>query len=130
MCLTIQRLNQIQYTSSIFILEQSREVKTSHKRKKKRMSVKLLRKQHECRKFCKVINMARKQFKPRVIMCRSEGGLLTSNEQEILDRWVRHFDKLLKGRKHNEGFTFTTISSNQTSKEKTGNNRCLHYWGH
>jgi len=63
--------------------------------------------------------MARKQFKPRVNICRTEDGSLISNEQEILDRWVRHFDKLLKRRNDNEGVTFTTISSNQISKAKT-----------
>jgi len=56
----------------------------------------MLWKQHECRKFYKEINMARKQFKPRVNICRNEDGSLLSNEQEILERWVRHFNKLLK----------------------------------
>jgi hypothetical protein len=54
-------------------------------------NIELMRKQHECRKFYKEINMARKQFKPMVHICR--------NEQDILDRWIRHFDKLLNGRK-------------------------------
>jgi hypothetical protein len=63
--------------------------------------------------------MVRKQFKPRVHVCRNEDGLLISNEQEILDRWVRHFYKLLNGRNDNECITFTTTSSNQISKGKT-----------
>ena len=63
--------------------------------------------------------MARKQFKPRVYLCRNEDGLLISNEQEILDRWVTHFSKLLNRRKDNECITFTTASSNQISKRKT-----------
>jgi len=65
--------------------------------------------------------MARKKFEPRVNICRNEDGSLTSNEEEIFDRWVRHFDKLLNGSKYNECVTFTTISSNQilTGKLKT-----------
>jgi len=49
-----------------------------------------LRKKHECRTFYKAINMARKQFKPRVHVCRNEDGSLISNEQEILNRWVNY----------------------------------------
>jgi len=82
-------------------------------------NMELLRRQHECRKFYKEINMARKQFVPKIHICRNENGSLISNEQEILNRWVRHFDKLLNGRKNNECFTFTTTSSNQILKGKT-----------
>ena len=42
-------------------------------------NMEFLRKQYECRKFCKAINMARKQFKPRVHMCRNEDGSLINN---------------------------------------------------
>jgi len=49
--------------------------------------------------------MARKQFKPRVNICRHEGGSLISNKQETLNRWVRHFGRLLNGRTHNECVT-------------------------
>jgi len=79
----------------------------------------LLKKQHECRKFYKEINIARKQFKPRVNLCRKEDGSLISNEQEILNIWVRHFNKLLNRSKNDACVTFTTISSNQISKGKT-----------
>jgi len=57
-------------------------------------NIELLRKQHECRKFHREINIARKQFKPRVYICGTKDGSLISNEQEIHDRWVRYFDKL------------------------------------
>ena len=63
--------------------------------------------------------MARKQLKPRVHICRNEDGSLISNEQEILDRWVRHFDKLLNGRKDNERVTFIATRCNQTPEGKT-----------
>jgi len=68
--------------------ENRRQEKTFHKRKTKEwMNVELeLRRQHECRKFYKEINMARKQFEPRVHICRNENGSLISNEQEILNR--------------------------------------------
>jgi len=76
--------------------EHRREVKINHKRKEKEwMNVELenmdlLTLKHECRKFCKEINMTRKQFKPRVHICRNEDGSLISNEQEILNRWVNY----------------------------------------
>ena len=76
-------------------------------------------KQHECKKFYNGINMARKQFKPGVYICRNEDGSLISNEQKILKKWVRHSDKLLNGGKYNECVTLTTTSSNQISKGKT-----------
>jgi len=62
-------------------------------------NMELQRKQHDCRKFYKEINMARKQFKPRVHIWRNKDGSLISNEKEILVRWVRHFNQLLNRRK-------------------------------
>ena len=82
-------------------------------------NMELLRKQHECRKFYKEINMARKQVKPRVNIHRNQEGSLISNEQEILNTWVWYFDKLLKRRKDNDCSTLTTTSSNQISKGNT-----------
>jgi hypothetical protein len=38
----------------------------------------------------KAINIARKQFKPRVLLRRNEGGSSISNEREILNRWVNY----------------------------------------
>jgi len=63
--------------------------------------------------------MVRKQLKPRINICRNEDVSLISNEQEILKRMVRHFDKLLNGRNVNECVTFTTTSNNQILKGKT-----------
>lgn len=62
--------------------------------------------------------MAKKQFKSRVYKCGNEDGSLISNEQEIFDRRVRHFDKLLNWRKDNECVTLTTTHINQTLKGK------------
>jgi len=53
-------------------------------------------------KILQGINIARKQFKPRVNICWNEDGSLISNEQEILDEWVRYFDKLRNGGKGND----------------------------
>jgi hypothetical protein len=58
-------------------------------------NMELLQQQHDCRKFYKEINVARKQFKPKGNICKNEDGSLISSEQEILNRWVRHFNKLL-----------------------------------
>ena len=76
--------------------ENRRQEKTIHKRKTKEWmnveleSMELLRRQHERRKFYKEINMAIKQFKPRIHICRNKNGSLISNQQEIFNRWVRH----------------------------------------
>jgi len=53
-------------------------------------NMELLRKQHECRKFYKTINRTKKQFKPRVHICKNEDRSLISNEQEMLNRWVNY----------------------------------------
>jgi hypothetical protein len=47
-----------------------------------------------------------------------EWGWIINNEQDILDRWVKYFNKLLNVRKDNECVTFTTTSSNQILKGK------------
>ena len=63
--------------------EKRRKEKAIHKRKKKEWknqeleNMELPSKQYGCKKFYKEINMARKQFKPRVNICRHEGGSLT-----------------------------------------------------
>jgi len=82
-------------------------------------NMEFLRKQYDCRKVYKEINMAGKQFKPRVHICRNEDGSLINNEQEILNIWVIHFHKLLKRKKDNECVTFITTSSNNILKGKT-----------
>jgi cell division protein FtsL len=48
-------------------------------------NMELLRKQHDCRKFYKEINMARKQFKPRVPIWRNEDGSLIMNRIYLTD---------------------------------------------
>ena len=50
-------------------------------------------------------------------------SFLTSSPQRVfglpVGRWVKHFDKLLNGRKDKECVPFTTTSSNQILKGKT-----------
>ena len=50
--------------------------------------------------------MVRKQFKPTVDTCRNKDGSLITNEQEILEKWVRHFNTLLNRRKDNECYIY------------------------
>jgi hypothetical protein len=58
--------------------DERRKEKTIHRGKKKEWmnmvleNMELLQKQHECRKFYKKINMARKQVKPRVNIYRNK----------------------------------------------------------
>jgi hypothetical protein len=42
----------------------------------------------------------------RIHICRDVDGSLISNEQETLERWVRHLKKLLNGSNDNECITF------------------------
>jgi hypothetical protein len=115
-----KKMQQGYGTRSLIEKDKRRKEKTIHRRKKKEwVNMELLRKQHECRKFYKEINTARKQVKPRVNISRNEEGSLISNEQETLKTWVRYFDKLLNRRKDNECVTLTTTSSNQISKGNT-----------
>jgi hypothetical protein len=47
-------------------------------------NLELLRKQHECRKFYKEINVARKKCKPGVNICRNEDGSLKVTKKRYL----------------------------------------------
>ena len=87
--------------------EKRRVEKRIHKKKKKEwmkaklVNTEILREQNCSREFFKEININRKPFKPRVNLCRHEDGSIISDEQEILNRWVRHFDATLNGTANN-----------------------------
>jgi arylamine N-acetyltransferase len=83
---TSRKMQQGYGTRSLIEKYKDKRIKIHRRKKKERMNMELenmelLRKQHECRKFYKEINMARKQVKPRVNMCTSrneEGSLISS----------------------------------------------------
>ena len=78
-----------------------KEEKKIHKRKKKMYKenqlkeVELLRSNHESIAFFRTINEGRKDFKPRITLCKNKDGIIISERDKILDRWVEHFDNLL-----------------------------------
>ena len=45
--------------------------------------------------FCGEINKNRKDFKPRLTMCKDENGDIISDKEGILNRWQRYFKNLL-----------------------------------
>jgi len=53
-----------------------------------------LRSNNESKSFYHKLNKSRKDFHPRTILCQNKEGTLLS-EDDILSRWVEHFDELL-----------------------------------
>ncbi|XP_071033141.1 uncharacterized protein [Parasteatoda tepidariorum] len=71
-----------------------REEKKVHKGKKKAYrenqfkEVESLRTNHESRAFYRVINEGRRDFKPRISLCKDENGTIVNERNKIMDRWV------------------------------------------
>lgn len=78
-----------------------REEKKVHKKKKRESEnrvieeIEVLRSQNETRKFYQKINKMRKEFKPKVNMCKNKQGDILNDRDDILLRWVEHFSELL-----------------------------------
>ncbi|PSN42661.1 hypothetical protein C0J52_13043 [Blattella germanica] len=83
--------------------EERREEKKIHRRKKKiyfeeqLQRIEELNAQKESRKFYKLINNMRKDFKPRISTSRKKNGEITNDTNEILDTWKEHLKELLDG---------------------------------
>lgn len=81
--------------------ELRREEKRTHKRKKRAFENNILeeleaqRNQNQTRKFYKNINNMRKEFKPRITMCKDKNGQILNSKEQILNRWAEHFVELL-----------------------------------
>jgi hypothetical protein len=53
--------------------------------------------QKQVRKFYKEINRTRKDFKPRLALCKGKEGQIISEKDKILGRWQEYFQSLLTG---------------------------------
>jgi hypothetical protein len=62
--------------------------------KKKLEVLQKLQNRKEIRAMFKGIREIRKGFQPRTMYCKDKDGLM-SGEEEILERWVEHFEELL-----------------------------------
>ena len=85
-----------------------KEEKRIHKRKKKIFiehelkELEHLRSNNESKSFYQKPNKSRKDFQPRTTLCRSEEGILLSEEDDILSIWAEHFDELLNTETSNQ----------------------------
>ena len=81
--------------------------KKIHRNKKKTYYEELIKgleehhQSNESRKFYKLTNGLRKEFKPRLTMCRNEMGELVGDGKEVLKCWKSHFETLLYGGQYN-----------------------------
>jgi hypothetical protein len=69
----------------------------------------------ESRKFYKLTNRLRKEYKPNILTCKKLNGELTTNETETLVRWkiLVHFKELLDG-------TTVNLMENPVRERSTG----------
>jgi hypothetical protein len=54
------------------------------------------------RKFYRMVNDMRKEFKPRILACQKKDGETINNKSEILERWNQYFQELLEGKEEND----------------------------
>ena len=78
-----------------------REEKRLHKSKKKQhrenllKEVERLKSSNESRAFYRAVNKERKDFKPKIRLCKDKNGVIINEKEKIIERWVEHFDQLL-----------------------------------
>src|SRR5215475_5275428 len=91
--------------------EARRKRKQIHKRKKKQYENEQVERleelglQQQTREFYRNINNLRKDFKPRIAICKSKNGDITTEKGDILNRWKEHFHELLNSTEQDKGST-------------------------
>jgi sorting nexin-29 len=95
-------------------------------RKKKRVylenqikEAELLNSQNESRVFYRKINGQRKEYKPRITMCHDKEGNILNDKQQILKRWVEHFDTLLNDVDNGNPLVAASTSNSNNSLDDT-----------
>ena len=89
--------------------EARRKEKQIHKRKKKQYEneqaerLEELGQQNQTRKFYRDINNLRKDFKPKLKICKSRNGDIITEKGDILNRWKDHFCELLNSMEQDKG---------------------------
>jgi hypothetical protein len=88
--------------------EKRREEKKIHNKRKREWEKKQLEElqdlygTREARKFCSKVKETKKEFKPRVNICKAKDGSVICDENEVLTRWNEHFDDLLNKNNNQE----------------------------
>jgi len=78
-----------------------KEEKKIHKKRKREWEKKQLEElqnlydTREARKLYSKVRETKKEFKPRVNICKTKDGSIICNQNEVLARWNEHFDDLL-----------------------------------
>jgi hypothetical protein len=80
--------------------EKRREEKKIHKKRKQEWEKKQLELQdlyctREARKLYNKVKETKKEFKPRMNICKAKDGSIICDQNEVLARWNEHFDDLL-----------------------------------
>jgi len=81
--------------------EKRREEKKINKKRKREWEKKQLEElqnlyeTREARKLSSKIRETKKEFKPRVNICKTKDGSIICDQNEVLTRWNEHFDNLL-----------------------------------
>ena len=58
--------------------------------------------QQQTRKFYRDVNKLRKDFKPRLTICKSKSGEILTEKKDILNRWKDHYNELLNSTEQEE----------------------------
>lgn len=95
-----------------------------------------LKAQNETRKFYRKLNNSRKDFKPRLNMCRDKDGNILNDENETLERWAENFKERLNRSENLDNYetevdmeddrerdNIPTVEEIQKAVEKLRNNR-------
>jgi hypothetical protein len=88
--------------------EKRREEKKIHNKRKREWEKKQLQElqdlycTREARKFYSKVKEKKKEFKPRVNICKPKYGSIICDENEVLTRWNEHFDDLLNKNSNQE----------------------------
>jgi len=115
-----ERMQQRNHTRKV--VEEYRTARSEEKRVRKQkkktfierglVELECLRSNNESKSFYQKLNKSRKDFRPRIILCRNKEGTLSSEEDDILSRWAEHFDELL-----NKELSDQHVTSQKTYQE-------------
>ena len=104
-----------------------KEKKVHRRKKREHINGKLEELEHqrnknEMRLFYGEINKSRKDFKPRISMCRNEDGDIIGDEDGILNRWQRFYKNLLTNEEILEhdltSYNYDNFSNNDVREEQ------------
>ena len=66
--------------------------------KKEIETIETLNNQNENRKFYQAVKKINNGFQSRLVICKDKNGNVIGNNENILNRWVEHFEEMLNGK--------------------------------